>query len=64
MVADSKYTGVREDPIPMAYFPYPQVGLIGDMHVELRTAGDAASFLPEVRKAVASWRRTWLCSSP
>jgi predicted permease len=54
VVADSKYTGVREDPIPMAYFPYPQVGLIGDMHVELRTAGSPSSFLPEVRKAIAS----------
>ena len=54
VVADSKYRGVREDPIPMAYFPYPQVGLIGDMHVELRTAGSPPSFLPEVRKAIAS----------
>ena len=54
VVADSKYTGVREDSIPMAYFPYPQVGLIGDMHLELRTAGDPAAFLPVVRKAVAS----------
>jgi predicted permease len=54
VVADSKYRGVREDPISMAYFPYTQVGSIGDMHVELRTAGDAAAFLPGVRKAVAS----------
>jgi len=54
VVADSKYRGVREDPIPMAYFPYTQVAEIGDMHVELRTAGDPAAFLPEARKAVAS----------
>jgi predicted permease len=54
VVADNNYTGVREDPIPMAYFPYPQVGDIGDMHVELRTAGDPAGFLPEVRKAITS----------
>jgi predicted permease len=54
VVADSKYKGVREEPIPMAYFPYSQVGLIGDMHVELRTAGDPGGFLPEVRKSIAS----------
>ncbi|MGA8027829.1 MAG: ABC transporter permease [Bryobacteraceae bacterium] len=54
VAANSKYTGVREDDIPMAYFPFTQVSGAGAMHVELRTAGDPAGFLPEVRTAVAS----------
>jgi len=53
VVADSKYTGVREDPIPMAYFPFVQVGFVGEMQIELRTAGDPYALLPEVRRAIA-----------
>ncbi|MGI9074786.1 MAG: ABC transporter permease [Bryobacteraceae bacterium] len=55
VAANSKYTGVREKDIPMAYFPFTQVQNWGAMHVELRTAGDPASFLPQVRKTVASF---------
>jgi ABC-type lipoprotein release transport system permease subunit len=57
VAANSKYTGVREKDVPMAYFPFTQVQDmgVGATHFELRTAGDPASFLPEVRKAVASF---------
>jgi ABC-type antimicrobial peptide transport system permease subunit len=59
VAANSKYEGVREKAIPMAYFPFTQVqGMdvgLGAVHFELRTAGDPASFLPEVRKTVASF---------
>jgi predicted permease len=55
VAANSKYTGVREKDIPMAYFPFTQVQGMGVMHVELRTAGEAARFLPEVRRTVASF---------
>ncbi len=55
VVADSKYTGVKETPIPMAYFPFAPGGPLGDIHVEMRTAGDPMAFLPAVRKAVASF---------
>jgi predicted permease len=55
VVADSKYRGVREDPIPMAYFPYTQCVEIGGMHLELRTLGDPAAFLPQARQAVAAF---------
>jgi predicted permease len=54
VVADSKYTGVRERPIPMAYFPFRQGSPIGNVHIEMRTVGDPSSFLPEVRRTVAS----------
>jgi len=54
VVNDSKYTGIREEAIPMAYFPFSQMQEVGDMHVEVRTAGEPAAFLPQVRKTVAS----------
>jgi predicted permease len=52
VVADSKYTSVREEPTPIAYFPFTQVSNISTMHVELRTIGNPAALLPEVRRAV------------
>jgi len=52
---DSKYTGLDEEPVAMAWFPYMQVGNLGGMHVELRTTGSATAILPSVRAAVASY---------
>ncbi|PYY00236.1 MAG: hypothetical protein DMG64_14350 [Acidobacteria bacterium] len=52
VAADSKYTSVREEMIPMAYFPFTQVPGTMSMQVELRTAGDSAALLPTVRSAV------------
>jgi hypothetical protein len=54
VAADSRYTGVRERPVPMAYFPYTQCPDVGDMHFELRTSRDPTSLLPAVRRAIAS----------
>jgi predicted permease len=55
VAANSKYTGVREEDRLMAYFPYTQLKGIGDMHVELRTAGNPLSVLPSVRKSMAEF---------
>jgi predicted permease len=52
LVTDSRYTGVRELPMPMVYFPYTQVPGVGTMHFELRTQGKPSALLPEVRRAV------------
>jgi predicted permease len=52
VAADSKYTEVREEQRPMAYFPYTQVPGILSMQIELRTAGDPGALLPEARKVV------------
>ena len=52
VAADSKYTEVREEQRPMAYFPYTQIPGILSMQVELRTEKDPAALLPEVRRAV------------
>ena len=46
---DSKYSGVRETPRPMAYVPYTQLTGIKMLHVELRTSRDPHTLLPEIR---------------
>jgi len=53
VVRDSKYTGVDEKPMPMAYYPAMQSSALATMHIEVRTRGDAMALLPEMRKAVA-----------
>jgi predicted permease len=52
VAADSKYTGVREEPRPIAYFPYTQIKGNATLHFEVRTAGDPAAWMPAVRRAV------------
>ncbi len=53
VMADSKYTSVSEDPIPMAYYDEMQAPSLGTMHMEVRTRGDADAMLPVLRKVVA-----------
>lgn len=55
VAADSKYTSVKEDPIPMAYFPYEQIGFMSAMHVEMRTFGDPKLLIPRVQQVLASF---------
>ena len=55
VVADSKYTGVRENNVPTAYFPYTQVPGGGTMTVELRAGSNPLALLPEARRAVAQF---------
>jgi predicted permease len=52
MVQDSKYTGVEEPAMPMAWFPYTQFKGLSGMQVELRTVTDPRALLPEVRRAM------------
>ena len=52
VAADSKYTGVREDPRPIAYFPYTQVRANATLQFEVRTAGDPTAWMPAIRRAV------------
>jgi predicted permease len=52
LVANSKYTGVQEPAMPMAWFPYTQFHGIAAMQMELRTSGKPTALLPEVRRAV------------
>ncbi len=54
VVRDSKYRGVDEDPMPMAYYAAMQAKSLGTMHVEVRTQGEAAAMLPTLRKTVSA----------
>lgn len=53
VVRDSKYTGVSEEPMPMAYYPAMQGKSLGNMQVEVRTRGDASAVLPDLRRTVS-----------
>lgn len=58
VAADSRYRAVDEHSIPMAYFPYSQLGGIegiATMHFELRTSGNPMAVLPEVRSLVRDY---------
>jgi len=53
VAADSKYTAVKEETRPMAWFPYNQVTpMISTMQVVARSAGNPRALLPEVRPAM------------
>ena len=52
IVKDSKYTRVDEDPIPMAYYPYTQVGGVSHLEVEVRVRGESRAMLASVATAV------------
>lgn len=54
VVRDSKYNGVDEKPMPMAYYAAMQSKSLGTMHVEVRTRGDATEMLPLLRRTVSS----------
>jgi predicted permease len=52
VVKDHKYTGITEHTIPMLWMPYTQSGGAGEMHVEMRVAGDPLAILPAAQNAV------------
>jgi predicted permease len=52
VVKDHKYRSIDEAPIPMAWYMYAQIPVIGAMQVEMRVHGDPLAILPSARKAV------------
>ncbi len=52
VVKDHKYRSIDEEPIPMAWYNYAQIPVIGRMHVEMRVHGDPLAILPSARKVV------------
>ncbi|HXJ89551.1 MAG TPA: ABC transporter permease [Candidatus Binatia bacterium] len=52
VVMDSKYTGVDEKPIPMAYYPYTQVGGVTHLEVEVRVRGAVTALLPSIAATI------------
>ena len=52
VVKDHKYRSIDEDPIPMAWYMYAQIPVIGEMDVEMRVQGEPLAILPAARKVV------------
>jgi predicted lysophospholipase L1 biosynthesis ABC-type transport system permease subunit len=52
VVKDSKYARVREEELPAVYYPLTQTGMLGQITVEVRTAGDPMALLPAMRRLV------------
>ncbi len=54
VVKDHKYRSITEDPIPMAWYMYAQIPIVGGMHVELRVHGEPMAILPAAQKVLQS----------
>jgi predicted permease len=52
VVKDHKYRSIDEEPIPMAWYEYAQIPMVGPMTVEMRVHGDPLAILPAARKAL------------
>ena len=52
VVKNHKYRSIDEEPIPMAWYEYAQIPIVGKMEVELRVHGDPLAILPAARKVV------------
>ncbi len=52
VVKNHKYRSIDEAPIPMAWYQYAQIPIIGRMEVELRVQGEPLAILPAARRAV------------
>jgi predicted permease len=52
VVKNHKYRSIDEEPIPMAWYMYAQIPMIGKMDVEMRMHGEPLAILPAARKAL------------
>jgi predicted permease len=52
VVKDHKYRSIDEAPIPMAWYMYAQIPVIGAMQVEMRVQGNPLAILPAAQKVV------------
>ena len=52
VVKNHKYRSIDEEPIPMAWYMYAQIPMIGKMDVETRMHGEPLAILPAARKAL------------
>jgi predicted permease len=52
VVRDSKYRSVTERPMPTQYLPLAQMGMRGQVTVEVRTTGAPMALLPEMRQLI------------
>jgi len=52
VVKNHKYRSIDEEPIPMAWYMYAQIPVVGRMDVELRVHGEPLAVLPAAQKVV------------
>lgn len=52
VVKNHKFRSIDEEPIPMAWYEFAQIPVIGKMDVELRVHGKPLAILPAARKVV------------
>ena len=52
VVKNHKYRSIDEEPIPMAWYMYAQIPMIGPMDVEMRVKGEPLAILPAAQKVV------------
>jgi predicted permease len=52
VVKDHKYRSITEEPIPMAWYMFAQIPMVGAMSVEMRVGGDPLAILPSAQKVV------------
>lgn len=52
VVKDHKYRSIDEEPVPMAWYMYAQIPVLGAMNVELRAKGVPLAILPAAAKVV------------
>ena len=52
VVKNHKYRSIDEEPIPMAWYEYAQIPIVGKMDVELRVHGEPLAILPAAGKAL------------
>jgi predicted lysophospholipase L1 biosynthesis ABC-type transport system permease subunit len=53
VVKNHKYRSIDEEPIPMAWYMYAQIPIIGPENVELRVHGKPLAILPAAQRVVA-----------
>jgi predicted permease len=54
VVGDAKYNDLRQEPMPMAYYPWRQIGTPRMSALMIRAQGDVAAIAPALRQAVVS----------
>jgi predicted permease len=52
VVKNHKYRSIEEEPIPMAWYMYAQIPVVGPMSVEMRVHGAPLAILPAAQKVV------------
>jgi predicted permease len=64
VAGNNRYTGVKEQDVPMAYLPFTQISGISAMQYEIHTLGNPRAILSEATKAVHAINPNLLLEKP